>query len=345
LLCSISKGNRLCCSQERFKSSFLRRIHGAHETSKNDPEAVIKEFESHSSLHANPSALYEYVKALAKVDRLDQSEFLLKTLQRGLGMNEEVQPSVESNTRFKDVKGAYSPKAKLKEIVEYLRDPECFARLGVKFPKGYLLAGPTGTGKTMLATAVAGETGVPFFSCKGHEFETHFGDGAQRMRDLFAAAKKRSPSIIFIDDIDQIHTKRTLNQLTVELDGLKQKSGIIVIAATDVPDSLDKALVEHGRFDRRVDVPKPGAYEKQVILKSLMSKVPKANDVNLKTIADSTYQFSGADLANIVNHAALEAARDGAKVVTFRHLFSAMRDITRLQLRKDIPITKSRNSY
>ncbi|GAU40853.1 hypothetical protein TSUD_111850 [Trifolium subterraneum] len=266
------KRNSLCCSQERLQSSFLgnlsrRLLGGAHETptevaQQNDPEAVIREFESQSSLHANPSALSEYVKALVKLDRLDQSQFLLDTLQRGLGMNEEVKPSVESNITFRDVKGVYYPKEELKEIVEYLRDPECFAHLGAKVPNGYLLAGPTSTVKTMLVSAVAGEAGVPFFSCNGREFETHFSDGARRMRDLFAAAKKRSPSIIFIDEIDQIHTKRTFNQLIVELDGLNQKSGIIVIAATHAPDSLYKALVKHGRFDRRVDVLTPDAYKK-----------------------------------------------------------------------------------
>ncbi|PNY00191.1 ATP-dependent zinc metalloprotease ftsh mitochondrial-like, partial [Trifolium pratense] len=257
-------GNRLCCSQERFQSSFG----GAHETTteaaqQNDPEAVIIEFESKPSLHTNASALSEYVKALVKIDRLDQSQFLLNTFRSGLGMNEDVQPNVESNITFRDVKGAYYPKAKLKEIVDYLRDPKCFAHLGAKVPKGYLLAGPTGSVKTMLASAVAGEAGVPFFSCNGRELETHFGDGPRRMRDLFAAAKKQSRSIIFIDEIDQIHTRMAFNQLIVELDGLKQKSGIIVIAATHVPDSLDKALVKHGRFDRHVDVLKPDAYKKQ----------------------------------------------------------------------------------
>ncbi|MCI03158.1 ATP-dependent zinc metalloprotease FTSH 4 mitochondrial-like, partial [Trifolium medium] len=250
-------------------------------------------------------------------------------------MNEQF---VLPNTRFWDVKGACHPKAKLKEIVDYLRDPEvdfpghnrfdngnafvvlfddmfslqqCFARLGAELPKGYLLAGPIGTGKAMLAKAVAGEAGVPFFSCNGREFETHLCDGALRMRNLFAAAKKRSPSIIFIGEIHQIHTKTTFNQLIVELDGLKQKSGIVVIASTHVPDSLCMSLVRHGRFDRRVNVLIPDADAKLEILESLMSNVPKAYDVNLKTIADSTYEFSGADLVNLVNHAALEAARDG----------------------------------
>ncbi|GAU40854.1 hypothetical protein TSUD_111860 [Trifolium subterraneum] len=326
------KRNRFCCSQERFQSSFLRNLSrrlGAHETTtevsqQKDPEAVIREFESQSSLLATPTSLSEYVKALAKLNRLDQSQFLLNTWQRGLGMNEQVQPSVESNITFKDVKGAYYPKSVLKEIVDYLRDPESCARLGAMLPKGYLLAGPTGTGKTMLARAVAGEAGVPFFSCNGREFETYFGDGgARRMMDIFASAKKWSPSIIFIDEIDQIYTKRTFGQLLIELDGSKQNDCIFVIAATHVPDSLHTSLVKNGRIDRRVDVPKPDENEKLLILESLMSKVPKADDVNLDLIAVYTHQFSAADLANMVNNAALKAARDGAKAVTFSHMMSA----------------------
>ncbi|MCH84909.1 ATP-dependent zinc metalloprotease FTSH 4 mitochondrial-like [Trifolium medium] len=184
-------------------------------------------------------------------------------------MNEEVQPIVVSNTTFKDLKGAYYPKAELKEIADYLRDPERFACLGAELPKGYLLVGPIGISKIKFANAIAIEAGVPFFSCNGREFETHLGDGARRMRNLFAAAKKQLQSIIFIDEIDKIHTKMTFNQLILELDGLKQKSGITVIAAASVPDSLDKALLKHGRFDRRVDFLKPDEYEHQKFLRSI----------------------------------------------------------------------------
>jgi ATP-dependent metalloprotease len=239
----------------------------------------------------------------------------------GLSMNDKPEPVTDSKTRFTDVKGVDEAKAELQEVVAYLRDPGKFTRLGGKLPKGLLLVGPPGTGKTLLARAIAGEAGVPFFYASGSEFEEMFvGVGARRVRDLFAAAKKHSPCIIFIDEIDAIGGKRnpkdqsymkmTLNQMLVELDGFEASEGIIVIGATNLPGSLDSALVRPGRFDRNVQVPNPDVEGRRQILELYLEKIPLAVGTKLLNIARGTAGFSGAELFNLVNMAALKAALD-----------------------------------
>lgn len=231
---------------------------------------------------------------------------------------------------FQDVSGADEAKEELREIIDFLRDPSKFTRLGGKIPKGVLLLGPPGTGKTLLARAVAGEAGVPFFSISGADFvEMFVGVGASRVRDLFEQAKKQSPCIVFIDEIDAVgrhrgaglgggHDEReqTLNQLLVEMDGFEQNSGIIIVAATNRPDVLDPALLRPGRFDRQVVVDRPDLPGRVGILKVHTRKVPVAKDVDLEVIAKGTPGMSGADLANLVNEAALLAARRGSTDVS-----------------------------
>jgi cell division protease FtsH len=231
---------------------------------------------------------------------------------------------------FDDVAGIDEAKTELEEIVEFLRDPQKFQRLGGKIPKGCLLVGPPGTGKTLLARAIAGEANVPFFTISGSDFvEMFVGVGASRVRDMFEQAKKNAPCIIFIDEIDAVGRHRgaglgggndereqTLNQLLVEMDGFEANEGVILIAATNRPDVLDPALLRPGRFDRQIVVPNPDVLGREKILRVHMRKVPLAPDVEPRTIARGTPGFSGADLANLVNEAALLAARAGKRVVT-----------------------------
>ncbi|HXA71300.1 MAG TPA: ATP-dependent zinc metalloprotease FtsH [Stellaceae bacterium] len=231
---------------------------------------------------------------------------------------------------FDDVAGIDEAKSELEEIVEYLKDPQKFQRLGGKIPKGVLLVGPPGTGKTLLARAIAGEANVPFFTISGSDFvEMFVGVGASRVRDMFEQGKKNAPCIIFIDEIDAVGRHRgaglgggndereqTLNQLLVEMDGFEANEGVILIAATNRPDVLDPALLRPGRFDRQVVVPNPDIVGREKILKVHMRKVPLASDVDPRTIARGTPGFSGADLANLVNEAALMAARKGKRSVS-----------------------------
>jgi cell division protease FtsH len=235
----------------------------------------------------------------------------------------------QGRVTFEDVAGIDEAKSELQEIVEFLRDPQKFQRLGGKIPKGCLLVGPPGTGKTLLARAIAGEANVPFFTISGSDFvEMFVGVGASRVRDMFEQGKKNAPCIIFIDEIDAVGRHRgaglgggndereqTLNQMLVEMDGFESNEGVILIAATNRPDVLDPALLRPGRFDRQVVVPNPDVMGREKILKVHMRKVPLASDVDPKTIARGTPGFSGADLANLVNEAALLAARIGKRVV------------------------------
>jgi cell division protease FtsH len=239
-------------------------------------------------------------------------------------MNED-----KNKITFKDVAGVDEAKEELREIIEFLREPQKFNKLGGKIPKGVLLIGPPGTGKTLLAKAIAGEASVPFFSISGSDFvEMFVGVGASRVRDLFEQGKKNSPCIIFIDEIDAVgrhrgsgmgggHDEReqTLNQLLVEMDGFENNEGVILIAATNRPDVLDPALLRPGRFDRQVTVDRPDVKGREGVLKVHTATVPLTENVDLKTIARGTPGFTGADLANLVNEAALLAARDDKKCV------------------------------
>jgi len=243
----------------------------------------------------------------------------------------------QGRVTFEDVAGVDEAKEELKEVVDFLKDPQKFQRLGGRIPKGVLLVGPPGTGKTLIARAVAGEANVPFFTISGSDFvEMFVGVGASRVRDMFEQAKKNAPCIVFIDEIDAVGRHRgaglgggndereqTLNQLLVEMDGFESTEGVILIAATNRPDVLDPALLRPGRFDRHVVVPNPDLGGREKILRVHMRKVPLAPDVEPRTIARGTPGFSGADLANLVNEGALLAARRGKRVVTMAELEDA----------------------
>ena len=238
---------------------------------------------------------------------------------------------------FDDVAGIDEAKQELEEIVDFLRDPQKFQRLGGRIPKGMLLVGPPGTGKTLLARAIAGEANVPFFTISGSDFvEMFVGVGASRVRDMFDQAKKNAPCLVFIDELDAVGRHRgaglgggndereqTLNQLLVEMDGFESNEGVILIAATNRPDVLDPALLRPGRFDRQITVPNPDVLGRERILRVHMRKVPLAPDVDPKVVARGTPGFSGADLANLVNEAALIAARANKRVVTMSDFESA----------------------
>jgi cell division protease FtsH len=261
----------------------------------------------------------------------------------------------QQKVTFKDVAGVDEAKEELQEIIEFLKDPQKFQKVGGKIPKGVLLIGPPGTGKTLLAKAVAGEAGVPFFSISGSEFvEMFVGVGAARVRDLFEQGKKHAPCIIFIDEIDAVgrhrgaglgggHDEReqTLNQLLVEMDGFESNEGVILISATNRPDVLDPALLRPGRFDRQVVVPRPDVKGRLEILKVHSKKIQMDSDVDLEIIAKGTPGFAGADLANLVNEAALIAARKNKKKATMEDFEEAKDKIMMGKERRSLVITET----
>ena len=270
--------------------------------------------------------------------------FFMRQMQGGKGgamgfgrSKAKMMNEVKGKVTFNDVAGVEEAKEEVEEVVEFLKDPSRFQKLGGKIPKGVLLVGPPGTGKTLLARAIAGEAGVPFFTISGSDFvEMFVGVGAARVRDMFEQGKKHSPCIIFIDEIDAVGRSRgaglgggndereqTLNQLLVEMDGFDTNEGVIIIAATNRPDVLDPALLRPGRFDRQVVVSNPDIIGREKILKVHAKKISMAPDVNLRTIARGTPGFSGADLANLVNEAALLAARKNKRIVTYQEFEDA----------------------
>ena len=289
--------------------------------------------------------LYILVQALPFMLILGVAFFALKQVQKGGGSGamgfgkSKAKMLTERSGRvtFDDVAGIDEARDELQEIVEFLRDPQRFSKLGGQIPKGALLVGSPGTGKTLLARAIAGEAGVPFFTISGSDFvEMFVGVGASRVRDMFEQAKKNAPCIVFIDEIDAVGRHRghglgnsndereqTLNQLLVEMDGFEANEGIIIIAATNRPDVLDPALLRPGRFDRQVVVPIPDIEGREKILSVHMKKVPLAPDVNSRVIARGTPGFSGADLANLVNEAALLAARRNKRLVAMKEFEDA----------------------
>ena len=290
--------------------------------------------------------LYILIQSLPFILILGIAFFALRQVQKGGGAGgamgfgkskAKMLTEKQGKVTFNDVAGIDEAREELEEIVEFLKDPSRFSKLGGQIPKGALLVGSPGTGKTLLARAIAGEAGVPFFTISGSDFvEMFVGVGASRVRDMFEQAKKNAPCIVFIDEIDAVGRSRggglgnsndereqTLNQLLVEMDGFEANEGIIIIAATNRPDVLDPALLRPGRFDRQVVVPIPDIDGREKILAVHMKKVPLAPDVNSRTIARGTPGFSGADLANLVNEAALLAARRNKRLVAMQEFEDA----------------------
>tara|TARA_A100001011_G_scaffold215174_1_gene223163 strand:- start:3195 stop:5087 length:1893 start_codon:yes stop_codon:yes gene_type:complete len=309
----------------------------------NDPNLIEKLSEKGVSISASPidekmpSLLGVLLSWFPMLLLIAVWIFFMRQMQGGKGgamgfgrSKAKMMNQVKGKVTFNDVAGVEEAKEEVEEVVEFLRDPKKFSRLGGKIPRGCLLVGPPGTGKTLLARAIAGEAGVPFFTISGSDFvEMFVGVGASRVRDMFEQGKKHSPCIIFIDEIDAVGRSRgaglgggndereqTLNQLLVEMDGFDTNEGVIIIAATNRPDVLDPALLRPGRFDRQVVVSLPDIIGREKILKVHSKKITMTPDINLRTVARGTPGFSGADLANLVNEAALLAARKNKRIVT-----------------------------
>jgi cell division protease FtsH len=332
-----------------------------------DPNLVQRLRAKGVSISARPEespSIWQYilVQSLPFLLFLGIAFFVLRQMQKNSGSGAmgfgksraKLLTQREGKVTFDDVAGIDEAREELQEIVEFLKDPTKFARLGGKIPKGALLVGSPGTGKTLLARAIAGEAGVPFFSISGSDFvEMFVGVGASRVRDMFEQAKKSAPCIVFIDEIDAVGRSRgggfgnqndereqTLNQLLVEMDGFEANEGIIIVAATNRPDVLDPALLRPGRFDRQVVVPRPDIEGRVKILQVHMKKVPLAPDVDPRVIARGTPGFSGADLANLVNEAALLAARRGKRLVAMSEFEDAKDKVMMGAERKSMLMTE-----
>ncbi|MBC9034715.1 ATP-dependent zinc metalloprotease FtsH [Sphingomonas sp. JC676] len=333
----------------------------------NDPQLTQRLRDKGVVINARPeeqASIWQYilVQSLPFLLFLGIAFFVLRQMQKNSGSGAmgfgksraRLLTQKEGKVTFDDVAGIDEAREELQEIVEFLKDPSKFARLGGKIPKGALLVGSPGTGKTLLARAIAGEAGVPFFTISGSDFvEMFVGVGASRVRDMFEQAKKSAPCILFIDEIDAVGRSRgaglgnqndereqTLNQLLVEMDGFEANEGIIIIAATNRPDVLDPALLRPGRFDRQVVVPRPDIEGRVKIIQVHMKKVPLAPDVDARVIARGTPGFSGADLANLVNEAALLAARRGKRLVAMSEFEDAKDKVMMGAERKSMLMTE-----
>lgn len=343
-------------SQQPAGEAQFRPMYGSRGTSVEPIHVVISE--------SNFSAILKWLKWLIPVGLATYGiytgfSFLSDTSSVFKGSTPDISSSkiadgtsgTQSTVRFSDVQGVDEARSELEEIVDFLKDPSKFTGLGGKLPKGILLTGPPGTGKTLLARAVAGEAGVPFFFMSGSEFdELYVGVGAKRVRELFAAARAKAPAIVFIDELDAIggkrnpkdhaYSKQTLNQLLVDLDGFSQSTGVIFIAATNFPEMLDKALTRPGRFDKIVNVELPDVRGRIAILNHHMKKVETSNDVDSSILARGTSGFSGADLMNLVNQAAIFASQQKAVAVDMSHFEWAKDKILMGAARKTMVLTE-----